>query len=125
MSLTPPYQPMTPQRVASEEEVQAMHAKLAGRAQGKVSDGPGSVPKGIDAASPPAHGGSVERPRLEWDKPKSKDDTGVKTKCKRYSCARVMGPRVKLEEVLSGSKSVDGSVFRVGGRSRLLGGHPG
>ena len=79
---------MTPQKVASEEEVQAMHAKLASRL-GKVSDGSGSVPAGIDAASPPAKGGSVERPRLEWEKPKTKDATGVYTVCKRYSCAKI------------------------------------
>jgi hypothetical protein len=92
------YQPMTPQRVASEEEVQAMHAKLASKVRGKVSDGSGSVPKGIDAASPPANGGSVERPRLEWEKPTSKDATGLKTKCGRYSCAKVtLNGRVTYE----------------------------
>ena len=26
---------------------------------------------------------------LEWEKPKSKDATGVKTKCGRYSCAKI------------------------------------
>lgn len=66
-----------------------MHAKLAGKLRAKSSDGPGSIPKGIDAASPSANGGNVERPRLEWDKPKTKDATGLKTKCGRYSCAKV------------------------------------
>lgn len=89
MGVTYRYQPMTPQRVASEEEVQAMHAKLAGKVHGKVSDGSGSVPSGIDAASPPTKGGSVERPRLEWEKPKAPDATGIKTKCGHYSCAKI------------------------------------
>lgn len=26
---------------------------------------------------------------LEWDRPKTKDATGVKTKCGRYSCAKI------------------------------------
>lgn len=89
MSVVHPYQPMTLQKIASEEEVQAMHMKLAGKVQGKVSDGSGSVPLGIDAASPSTKGESVERLRLKWEKPKTKTATGVYTTCKRYSCAKV------------------------------------
>lgn len=90
MGVTHRYQPMVEQRVGTEADVQAMHAKLAGKLRGKVSDGSGSVPSGIDAASPPAKGGSVERPRLEWEKPKTKEAMGLKTKCGRYSCAKII-----------------------------------
>jgi hypothetical protein len=73
------YAPMVPQKLATESEVEAMHAKLAARS----------------AALPLAPSSEVgesrnEKSALKWLKPTSKLDTAVKTECGTYSCAKVV-----------------------------------
>ena len=78
MSVVHPYQPMVPQKLATEADVDAMHAKLAARSA--------SIP----LASPSA---AVQSPKeksaLKWAKPTSTTATAVKTECGTYSCAKV------------------------------------
>lgn len=62
------YLPMRQVPLASEDEIQAMQSKLEARSKAVRS------PK--------------EKSALEWEKP-VKDSTGVRTKCGRYSCAKV------------------------------------
>lgn len=94
MGVTHPYQPFPkPECTTTVDE---MNAKLQARVKGaKVNGGSGepiAVVRLPDGAGVPAE--SKPSPRssakpLEWEKPKSKDATGLYTMCKRYSCAKV------------------------------------
>ena len=105
MSVVHPYQPMTSQRIASEDEVKAMHAKL--KTRGSVAqrseqapverEVAGSIPAGT--ATSEAAPSPKEKAKLEWNKPTSKLDTAVKTKCGRYSCCKVVVLGVSYYEV--------------------------
>lgn len=85
MSVVHQYQPFPkPECTTTVEE---MNAKLQARMKGNVHVGSGEpivavrLPDGAKPSPRPAP--------LEWDKPKTKDATGVKTKCGRYSCAKI------------------------------------
>lgn len=89
MGVTHRYQPFP--KPESSTTVDEMNAKLQARVKSaKVT---GSVAQRSE--HPPverkAEGSTpsgTAKP-LEWDKPASKDATGLKTKCGRYSCAKV------------------------------------
>lgn len=74
MGVTHRYQPFP--KPESTTTVDEMNAKLAARVKGKTL-----IPQAVQ--SPQA------KSALEWEKPKSKDATGLYTTCKRYSCAKV------------------------------------
>lgn len=73
MSVVHRYQPFP--KPESTTTVDEMNAKLRARVKEKT-------PVPAAAQSPQA------KPALEWDKP-AKDATGIKTKCGRYSCAKI------------------------------------
>jgi hypothetical protein len=99
--------------IASEAEIQAMHEKLHSRVEQRsarvvhnhevAGSNPAPAtplewekPKGGDASEPDtgtrhvvAGAASAKNTPLEWEKPKTSDATGVKTRCGRYSCAKV------------------------------------
>jgi hypothetical protein len=75
------YFPMRQAPLASEAEITAMHEKLHSRVEQRSA----RVAHNHEVA------GSNPAPAkpLEWDKPKTPDATGLKTKCGRYSCAKI------------------------------------
>lgn len=96
MGVTHPYQPMVEKPAATEAQVQAMHERLAARVRGgggvhEEPNGAQSPPSSTASASSDSKAGQSpkEKSRLEWNKPTSKTDTALKTKCGRYSCCRV------------------------------------
>lgn len=79
------YLPMRQAPIASEAEIEAMQSKLDARVKSQSArDG---ISEGRVASATVQHPKTVAI--LEWEKPKSKDATGLYTTCKRYSCAKV------------------------------------
>jgi hypothetical protein len=86
MSRQIPYQPMGPPR--KEVSIEQMQAILAKRTGSKVELQTQTV------AQPP----KAELPKLEWEKPTSRDQMALMTKCGRYSCCKiVLNQRVTYE----------------------------
>jgi hypothetical protein len=73
------YKPMHQTPLATEEQIAAMHARLAQRGRNPIAP---SQPPEV-ARSP------KEKSELEWNKPTSAIDIAVKTKCGMYSCCKV------------------------------------
>lgn len=101
MSRVIPYSPMhEPRKEVSMERMNQILAKHT-----KVEVMPDAVPEqsirslAEHASNVVAGAASAENtPRLEWEKPKSRDQMAVVTKCGRYSCCKIiLNSRVTYE----------------------------